>query len=111
MNMQKILDALLEEGLRDGCYPGAAAAVGCRDQVFAISCVGKISENGPEVNEATRYDMASLSKVLGPTMIALRAIEEGKLTLWDRLERFFPDCPEDKKNITIKHLMTHTAGF
>ena len=111
MNMQKILDALLEEGLRDGCYPGAAAAVGFRDQVFAISCVGKISENGPEVNDATRYDMASLSKVLGPTMLALRAIEEGKLTLWDRLERFFPDCPEDKKNITIKHLMTHTAGF
>ena len=111
MNMQKILDALLEEGLRDGCYPGAAAAVGCRDQVFAISCVGKISENGPAVNEATRYDMASLSKVLGPTMLALRAIEEGKLTLWDRLERFFPDCPEDKKNITIKQLMTHTAGF
>ena len=64
MNMQKILDALLEEGLRDGCYPGAAAAVGCRDQVFAISCVGKISENGPKVSEATRYDMASLSKVL-----------------------------------------------
>ena len=111
MNMQKILDALLEEGLRDGCYPGAVAAVGCRDQVFAISCVGKISENGPDVNEATRYDMASLSKILGPTMLALRAIEEGKLTLWDRLDRFFPDCPEDKKAITIKHLMTHTAGF
>ncbi|MBR5287656.1 MAG: beta-lactamase family protein [Clostridia bacterium] len=111
MNMQKILDALLEEGLRDGCYPGAAAACGCRDQVFAISCVGKISENGPDVNAATRYDMASLSKVLGPTMLALRALEEGKLTLWDRLERFFPNCPEDKKAITIKQLMTHTAGF
>ena len=111
MNMQKILDALLEEGLRDGCYPGAVAACGCGDTVFAISCKGKISENGPDVNVATRYDMASLSKILGPTMLTLRAIEEGELTLWDKLERFFPDCPEDKKAITIKHLMTHTAGF
>ena len=111
MNMQKILDALLEEGLRDGCYPGAVAACGCGDAVFAISCKGKISENGPDVNVATRYDMASLSKILGPTMLTLRAIEEGELTLWDKLERFFPDCPEDKKAITIKHLMTHTAGF
>lgn len=109
--MQKVLDALLEEGLLEGCYPGAVAACGCGDSVFAISCVGKISNDGPEVNEATRYDMASLSKVIGPTMIALRAIEEGKLTLWDRLERFFPDCPEDKKGITIRHLMTHTGGF
>lgn len=109
--MQKILDALLEEGLREGCYPGAVAACGNRDTVFAISCTGKISENGPLVNADTRYDMASLSKIIGPTMIALRAIEDGDLTLWDKLERFFPDCPEDKKNITIKHLMTHTAGF
>ena len=111
MNMQKILDALLEDGLREGCYPGAVAACGCGDAVFAISCKGKISENGPDVNVATRYDMASLSKILGPTMLTLRAIEEGELTLWDKLERFFPDCPEDKKEITIKHLMTHTAGF
>ena len=111
MNMQKILDALLEEGLRDGCYPGAVAACGCGDTVFAISHVGKISENGPDVNVNTRYDMASLSKIIGPTMLALRAIEEGDLTLWDKLERFFPDCPEDKKAITIRHLMTHTSGL
>ena len=109
--MQKILDALLEEGLREGCYPGAVAACGNAEQVFAISCTGKISENGPDVNAQTRYDMASLSKIIGPTMLALRAIEDGDLTLWDRLDRFFPDCPEEKKPITIRHLMTHTAGF
>ena len=111
MNMQKVLDALLDEGLRDGCYPGAVAACGNGEAVFAISHVGKISENGPETNEATRYDMASLSKILGPTMLALRALEEGDLTLWDRLDRFFPGCPADKAGITIRHLMTHTAGF
>ena len=111
MNMQKMLDILLEEGLHEGCYPGAVAACGCGDAVFAISHVGKISENGPDVNADTRYDMASLSKIIGPTMLALRAIEDGDLTLWDRLDRFFPDCPEDKKAITIRHLMTHTAGF
>ena len=111
MNMQNLLDALLKEGLREGCYPGAVAACGCGDRVFAISCAGKISENGPDVNADTRYDMASLSKIIGPTMLALRALEDGDLTLWDRLDRFFPGCPEDKAGINIKHLMTHTAGF
>ena len=80
MNMQKMLDVLLEEGLHEGCYPGAVAACGCGDAVFAISHVGKISENGPDVNAVTRYDMASLSKIIGPTMLALRAIEScGKI--------------------------------
>lgn len=111
MNMQKMLDALLEDGLHEGCYCGAVAACGCGDTVFAISHAGKISENGPEVNAETRFDMASLSKIIGPTMITLRAIEDGDLTLYDKLERFFPDCPEDKKAITIRHLLTHTAGF
>ena len=110
MDMKKILDALLEEGVKEKCYSGAVAACGCRDQVFAISCEGKISENGPDVNVDTRFDIASLTKIVGPTMVALRAIEEGDLTLYDRLDRFFPDCPEDKAGITIRQLMTHTAG-
>ena len=111
MNMQKILDSLLEKGLEQGCYPGAVAACGCRGQVCAISYVGKISQDGPMTDRHTRYDMASLSKVLGPTMVALRAIEEGDLTLYDTLEMYLPDVPEDKRGITILQLMTHSAGF
>jgi len=111
MNMQKILDSFLEKGVSEGCFPGAAAACGDGKHVFAISCKGKISENGPDVNADTRYDMASLSKILGPTMIALRAMEDGDLTLYDPITRFFDTVPEDKKDIKIFHLMTHTAGF
>ena len=111
MNMQKLLDSLLNQGLEQGCYPGAVAACGCRGQVCAISCTGKISQDGPLTDRHTRYDMASLSKVLGPTMIALRAIEAGDLTLCDTLGMYFEDAPEDKRAITIRQLMTHSAGF
>ena len=109
--MQKLLDNLLEAGLAQGCYPGAVAACGCRDRVFAISWKGSLMDGGDEVNRATRYDMASLTKILGPTMLALQAIEEGHLTLWDTLGMYFNDLPEEKRGITIKALMTHTAGF
>ncbi len=111
MNMQKLLDSLLQKGLEQGCYPGAVAACGCRGQVCAISYTGKISQDGPMVDRHTRYDMASLSKVLGPTMVALRAIEEGDLTLYDTLEMYLDNVPEDKRGITIRQLMTHSAGF
>ena len=43
-------------------------------------------------------------------MIALRAIEEGLLTLDDTVGRFF-DAPDDKKDITVRMLMTHTSGI
>lgn len=111
MKMQYLLDSLLEKGLQQGAFPGAVAACGDREHVYALSCIGKIAENGPDVTKETRYDMASLSKILGPTMVAFKALEAGDLSLYDPITRFFEDVPEDKQGITIFHLLTHTAGF
>ena len=111
MKIQKIMDELLQSGLTEGCFPGAVAACGDRNGVWALSYVGKIADDGAPVNEETRYDMASLSKILGPTMVALKALEAGRITLYDRLSDFFADVPEDKRDISVFQLMTHTAGF
>ena len=111
MNIQQKLDSLLRKGVEQGCFPGAVAACGCRGEVSAISWAGKISLDGPLTDRHTRYDMASLTKILCPTMIALRAIEDGDLTLYDTLETHFPNVPDDKRSITIRQLMSHSAGF
>ncbi len=109
--MQQLLVSLLEEGVNNGCFPGGVAAVGCGDQLLAVGCAGTLSMDGPAVNLDTRYDMASVSKVMGPTMIAFQFIQSGKIALYDTIGHFIPDAPEDKKDITIFQLMTHTAGF
>lgn len=111
-DFQSYLASMLEEGKKGGCFPSAAAALGVRDQVLAKAFIGgaPLPQDTP-VNEHTRWDMASLSKVLGPTMIALKAIEDGQLRLTDRVGDVFPDAPEDKRDITVKMLMTHTGGF
>ena len=111
MNIQKILDPLLQKGLDEGTFPSVAAAVGIKDELVYTHWLGSTSlENGTPVNAYTRYDMASLTKILAPTMIALRAIEEGLLTLDDTVGRFF-DAPADKNDITVRMLMTHTSGI
>ena len=74
-NMQKLLVSLLEDGVQNGCFPGGVAAVGKGDELLAVGCAGVLSQDGPAVNLDTRYDMASVSKVLGPTMIAFKMIE------------------------------------
>jgi len=100
------------QGLREGAFPAAAAAVGVRDHVLARAFAGEAPEpGGLPVDEHTRWDMASLSKVIGTTMVALRALEEGKLSLEERVSDFFPDAPADKADITVFQLMTHTGGF
>ena len=99
-------------GIQEGCFPAAAAAVGVREHVLAQACAGEAPEpGGSPVDAHTRWDMASLSKVIGTTMVALRALEEGRISLQERVADFFPEAPADKAEITVFQLMTHTGGF
>lgn len=103
MNANEMLTDLLVEGFAREAFPSAAAAVGVHGEVLCTATVGL-------ADLKTRYDMASMSKIMGPTMLALRALEAGKLALEDTLSMFF-DAPADKASITVFQLMTHTGGF
>ena len=77
------------------------------DGVFA----GPVPDNAIPATLDTVYDMASLSKLISTTMVVLRLIEEGEMTLPDTVSRYFPDAPDDKRSITVKQLMTHCSGI
>ena len=62
-------------------------------------------------DELTYFDVASMGKVLITSTLILQAIDSGFLTLENTLNEFFDDVPDEKKNITIKHLLTHTSGI
>lgn len=98
------VDQLIRQGLEQGAYPSAALAVGIGPTLYLKKTYGNCSEH-------TIFDMASVSKILSPTMIAFRFLEDGLLRLYDCVGDFFPDAPEDKKGITIVQLLSHTGGF
>ena len=108
-----ILDAVEREVI-----PGAAYAVGRGDQVYARETVGyrSLFPAREALTPDTRFDMASLSKVLSTTMVALRFLEEGRLLLTDPLSRFFTKeelagAPHGREDVTVFHLMTHSSGI
>jgi CubicO group peptidase (beta-lactamase class C family) len=103
---------MIAEGIASGCFPSAAAAVGKSGQTLFTHAAGKLSlPGGAPVDTDTRYDLASMTKIFAPTMLALMAVERGLITLDDTLDRYFGDVPSDKKGIAIHHLMTHTSGM
>lgn len=61
-----------------------------------------------ELNADTLFDMASVSKILSATQLALIAIDRGLLDLEDTVSRYMPDYQGE---MTIRHLMTHTMGI
>lgn len=60
-----------------------------------------------EINEDTLVDMASVSKILCTTSLALMALEEGRIGLEDPLSKYY----DYKGEMTLFHLLTHTMGI
>lgn len=109
---------LIHDAVSRRVVPCAAYAVGRGNDIYVRESVGSRSLFPREepLREDTLFDMASLTKVLATTMVALRFLEEGRLLLTDPLSRFFsPEellgIPEGRAEATVFHLMTHTSGI
>ena len=74
------------------------------------------------INENNIFRIASMTKALG-SVAALQLVEQGKITLDEPLDEYLPEMSSIKilgkknqivnpqKSITLRHLLTHTAGF
>lgn len=86
----------MNECLKNNVFDSYALAVGYKVEEWIYT-----SDN---VNPDTYFDEASIGKVFPTSTLVLKAISDGHLSLDDTLEKFFPNIPSDKKNITIKHM-------
>ena len=62
------------------------------------------------VTERTLFDMASVSKLMSTTMVALRLMEDGAFSPYDSIWRFL-DYTGNYNGVELRHLMTHTSGL
>ncbi len=109
---------VLENALADNAFPSAAVAVGRGREVYLSHVMGNRTTQPTPIpaNTETLYDLASLTKVVATTMVALRMLEEGKLLLTHTLSRYFTeqelkDAPMGRRDVSIFRLMTHTSGI
>jgi CubicO group peptidase (beta-lactamase class C family) len=65
---------------------------------------------GTMLDAESPLHIGSLGKQFTAAAI-LRLETDGRLSTDDRLERFFPDAPEDKRRITLHQLLSHTSGL
>ncbi len=61
------------------------------------------------VTKETIFTTGSLTKQFTATAI-LKLQEEGRLSVTDSISKIFENIPENKQNITIHQLLTHTSG-
>ena len=108
------ISALLGDRIEAGDFPSAVYVVAERGQAVFADALGDAALE-PEKRPATLdtiYDLASLTKPLVTGLLCARLVERGALNIDDRVAEHLPEFDrEDKRDITIKHLLTHASGL
>ena len=97
----------------DSAFPGAVIAVGQHDSVVLLAAVGHYgADDRRPVTTETIYDLASLTKVIALTTECILLVDQGKLDLDAPVQRYLPEFRGPMKDqVTIRHLLTHSAGL
>jgi serine-type D-Ala-D-Ala carboxypeptidase len=115
------IDSILQTKVKLDEIPGAVILIKKGDQVVYKNAYGyeqKYDYNHQLLNPSdsmtlnSLFDIASLTKVIGTTTSIMLLVDMGLLRVEDPVCKYIKafNTPE-KKGITIRHLLTHTAGL
>lgn len=128
MSLQKSLDAVLKRAADAGDVPGVVAMLTNREETLYEGAFGKRRLGSPgDMSVDTVGLIASMTKAI-TSLAAMQLVERGKLDLDSPASKWLPDLGKlevlegfdaqgkprtraPKRPITLKHLLTHTAGF
>jgi len=104
----------LEEGVRQGAYPGAVLLVSREGHTVFERAVGSralVPKQTPMRLDVV-FDLSSLTKCLATTPAVLLLVRDRRLTLDDRVTRFFHNFGiHGKGSVTFRQLLCHSSGL
>lgn len=91
--------------------PGAAVAVIQKGRVVKMKGYGLASvEFDVPVTVDTVFEIGSVSKQMTAAAIML-LVEDGKVSIDEKISAYLPNTPEAWKDVTVRHLLTHSSGI
>lgn len=109
------LDSIINAALADGASPGISVAVGRNGHIAFMKGYGHIDWNqpgSPAVDTNTLFDLASLTKVIATTTVAMILEQSGQLDIDRTVSSYLPEFNSaEKAGITVRQLLTHSGGL
>jgi CubicO group peptidase (beta-lactamase class C family) len=111
--------SVLEQALLERAFPGAAFGVLSQGQVLALDGVGGFTYDQPTtpVTASTVYDLASITKVIATTSMAMLLHQNGALSLDQSLAQLLPGFAQGeaagstRRAVTLRMLLAHASGL
>jgi CubicO group peptidase (beta-lactamase class C family) len=111
--------SVLTDAIAAHAFPGCAYGVFAAGQPLAIDSLGHFTyePDSPAVQPDTVYDVASLTKVVVTTALAMLLQQQGRLDLEQPLGDLLPGFVVGRergsaaRHVTLRHLLAHNSGL
>jgi CubicO group peptidase (beta-lactamase class C family) len=107
---------VLRRGVLERVFPGAAVAISFQGELLAQKAVGQFTYDAgsPAVTPETIFDLASVTKVVATTAMAMLLYERGELDLDAPVATLLPAFAgrvTERKEISSRMLLLHSSGL
>ena len=107
---------IVRDAIEQKAFPGATIAVTVDGRLLAWKAIGRFTYDpeSPSVSPTTIYDLASVSKAIATTTMAMILFERGELDLGAHVADLMPafaSADPRRETITVRRLLAHSSGL
>lgn len=107
---------LIHQAIADRAFPAASVAITHRGKLVGLKAFGHFlyETETPETTTASIFDLASLTKVVATTTMAMILYERGLLDLAAPVVSIVPQFKTDdprRQHVTLRMLLAHSSGL
>ncbi len=108
------VDSIITNGIKQRAFPGAQVLVAYKDSIVFHKTYGfHTYDSLVKVSKNHRYDLASVTKILGPLPALMKLVDEQKIDLDAPFSTYWKPWKNrtDKKDLTLREILSHQAGL
>ena len=112
--MLRRVDSIIYAARSDSAFSAAQVAIVRDGMLVWDKAYGTYSYDATsrEINGNALFDLASVTKVIATTSALMKLYDRGDIGLDDPVAKYLPAfATEEKRGITIRHLLLHRGGF
>lgn len=107
---------ILEKAIAARAFPACSLAITFRGELVAYKALGRFTYDpaSPQVTTASLFDLASLTKVVATTAMAMILYERGLLDLETPVTAIVPEFANNdsrRREVTLRMLLAHSSGL
>ena len=107
---------MLRQAIQEKAFPGVSLAVTHSGRLVALKALGRFTfdESSPEATVESIFDLASLTKIVATTTMAMILYERGLLDLDFPIVAVLPEFANEdarRRAITFRMLLAHSSGL